>query len=54
MLEESNVILRNLKISKVLAEAGDAIGIQASSQVWVDHVDLSSDQDHDKVSIVKV
>jgi len=50
VLEESNVILRNLKVSKVLAEAGDAIAIQASSQVWVDHVDLSSDVDHDKVS----
>jgi pectate lyase len=48
VLEESNVIIRNIKISKVLAEAGDAIGIQEASQVWVDHVDLSSDQDHDK------
>ncbi|KAF8920745.1 polysaccharide lyase family 1 protein, partial [Mucidula mucida] len=48
VLNESNVIIRNVKISKVLAEAGDAIGIQASSQVWVDHVDLSSDLDHDK------
>ncbi|KAH8670848.1 pectin lyase fold/virulence factor [Xylariales sp. PMI_506] len=44
----SNVILRNLKISKVLAENGDAIGIQASNNVWVDHCDLSSDMDHDK------
>ncbi|KAF8920828.1 pectate lyase [Mucidula mucida] len=48
VINESNVILRNLKISKVLAEAGDHIGIQAASQVWVDHVDLSSDRDHDK------
>ncbi|KAF9031358.1 pectate lyase [Hymenopellis radicata] len=48
VLNESNVILRNLKISKVLAEAGDHIGIQAASKVWVDHVDLSSDRDHDK------
>ncbi|EJD53916.1 polysaccharide lyase family 1 protein [Auricularia subglabra TFB-10046 SS5] len=48
VLNEKNVILRNVKISKVLAEAGDAIGIQASSQVWVDHADLSSDRDHDK------
>ncbi|THU84280.1 pectate lyase [Dendrothele bispora CBS 962.96] len=48
VLEESNVIIRNVKISKVLAEAGDAIGIQSASQVWVDHVDLSSDRDHDK------
>ena len=46
--KEDNVILRNLKISKVLAEAGDAIGIQEASNVWVDHVDLSSDRDHDK------
>ncbi|KAK6076135.1 pectate lyase [Seiridium cupressi] len=44
----SNVILRNLKISSVLAENGDAIGIQAASNVWVDHCDLSSDLDHDK------
>jgi len=47
VLNSSNVIIRNLKIAKVLAP-GDNIGIQASSQVWVDHVDLSSDLDHDK------
>lgn len=46
--KESNVIIRNMKISKVLADAGDAITIQASSNVWIDHCDLSSDQDHDK------
>jgi len=49
VFRESNVIIRNVKISKVLFAAGDAIGIQASSNVWVDHVDLSSDRDHDKV-----
>lgn len=43
------MILRNLKISKVLADTGDAIGLQVATQVWVDHVDLSSDLDHDKV-----
>ncbi|KAJ8088784.1 hypothetical protein PM082_014030 [Marasmius tenuissimus] len=43
-----NVIIRNVKVSKVLASAGDAIGVQSSSQVWIDHVDLSSDRDHDK------
>ena len=48
VLNQENVIIRNLKISKVLASAGDAIGIQAASKVWVDHVDLSSDRDHDK------
>ncbi|KAF5371473.1 hypothetical protein D9615_009602 [Tricholomella constricta] len=48
VLNENNVIIRNLKVSKVLADAGDAIGIQASSKVWLDHLDLSSDMDHDK------
>lgn len=44
----SNVIIRNVKISKVLADAGDAITVQASNNVWLDHLDLSSDMDHDK------
>ncbi|KFY07692.1 hypothetical protein V492_06910 [Pseudogymnoascus sp. VKM F-4246] len=46
--EESNVIIRNIGISKVLAENGDAIGVQLATNVWIDHVDLSSDRDHDK------
>lgn len=46
--DQTNVIIRNMKISKVLADSGDAITIQASSNVWVDHCDLSSDRDHDK------
>jgi pectate lyase len=48
VLNVSNVIIRNVKISKVLAKAGDAIGVQASRKVWIDHVDLSSDRDHSK------
>lgn len=44
----SNVIVRNIAISKVLADTGDAIGIQASTNVWIDHMDLSSDMDHGK------
>ena len=48
VLEVSNVIIRNVIIQKVLASAGDAIGIQEATQVWIDHVDLSSDRDHDK------
>lgn len=44
----SNVIVRNMKISKVLADYGDAIGVQASTNVWIDHCDVSSDRDHDK------
>jgi pectate lyase len=46
--QESNVIIRNLVISEVLAEAGDAIGIQEATKVWIDHLDLSSNLDHDK------
>jgi pectate lyase len=46
--KKNNVIIRNLKISKVLASTGDALGIQEASKVWVDHLDLSSDRDHDK------
>ncbi|KAJ7165669.1 pectate lyase [Mycena crocata] len=48
ILDTSNVIVRNVKISKVLAAAGDALAVQNSHQVWIDHVDLSSDRDHDK------
>jgi pectate lyase len=44
----SNVIIRNIAIAKVLAENGDAIGVQKSTNVWIDHVDVSSDRDHDK------
>ncbi|KAK7441279.1 hypothetical protein CaCOL14_006151 [Colletotrichum acutatum] len=46
--KQENVIVRNMKISKVLADNGDAIGIQASSKVWVDHCELSSDRDNGK------
>lgn len=46
--EVSNVIIQNMAISKVLADNNDAIGIQASTYVWIDHCDLSSDRDHDK------
>ncbi|KAF9495953.1 pectate lyase [Pleurotus eryngii] len=47
VLNVTNVIIRNVKITKVPAP-GDNIGIQSAHQVWVDHVDLSSDRDHDK------
>jgi len=44
----SNVIVRNLKISKVLASSGDgdSIHIEGSNHVWIDHNDLSSDTSH--------
>ncbi|KAI9730415.1 MAG: hypothetical protein M1834_005925 [Cirrosporium novae-zelandiae] len=47
ILDTENVIVRNLKIEKVLAST-DAIAIQASNNVWIDHCELSSDRDHDK------
>ncbi len=47
VIDVSNVIIRNIKISKVLAP-GDNVAVQAASQVWLDHLDLSSDRDHDK------
>lgn len=41
----NNVIIRNLAISKVRtgSAGGDAIGVQESRNVWIDHCDLSSD-----------
>lgn len=47
--EVENVIIQNLKIGLVREEyAEDAIGIDASTNVWVDHCDLYSDLDHGK------
>ncbi len=44
----SNVIIRNIAVSSVLAANGDALAVQKSSNVWIDHVDVSSNRDHDK------
>ncbi|KAH9874482.1 hypothetical protein IAQ61_003671 [Plenodomus lingam] len=41
---QKNVIVRNMKIAKVPAEFGDGITIQLSTNVWVDHCDLSGDE----------
>lgn len=35
MKEESNVIIRNIAISKVLADNGDAIGVRKYTH-WID------------------
>ncbi|TQN66318.1 Pectate lyase plyB [Colletotrichum shisoi] len=48
ILGQKNVIIRNVKISKVEADYGDAITIQLSKNVWVDHCDLSATRDGDK------
>ncbi|KAL0632833.1 hypothetical protein Q9L58_008261 [Maublancomyces gigas] len=47
IINVSNVIVRGLKIQKVIAPT-DAIAIQKSTFVWIDHNELSADQDHDK------
>jgi len=41
-----NVIVRNLALKKVIG--GDTIAVQVAQNVWLDHLDLSSDRDHDK------
>jgi pectate lyase len=48
MRQVSNVIVRNMKISKVLAGNGngDAIHVDNSTRLWIDHNDLSSDTTH--------
>lgn len=38
----NNVIVRNMRIQKVKDANGDAVGVQASTKVWIDHCDLSS------------
>ncbi|KAH7165169.1 pectate lyase 2 [Dactylonectria macrodidyma] len=48
ILGQSNVIVRNMKISKVEADYGDGVTIQLSKNVWVDHCDISGDRDVDK------
>nr|AAD43566.1 pectate lyase 2 [Colletotrichum gloeosporioides f. sp. malvae] len=40
ILGQKNVIVRNMKIGKVEAAYGDAITIQLSKNVWVDHCEL--------------
>lgn len=45
-----NVIIRNLKIQKCVPPV-DAVVIELSNNVWVDHMELSSDMDHDKVTL---
>jgi pectate lyase len=42
----SNVIIQNLKIAKVDTGTKDAIHLEESDHVWIDHNDLSSDMDN--------
>ncbi|KAF2026895.1 pectate lyase-like protein [Setomelanomma holmii] len=44
ILGQKNVIVRNMKIAKVLAAYGDAVTIQLSTNIWVDHCDLSGEE----------
>ncbi|MEU1072977.1 MULTISPECIES: polysaccharide lyase family 1 protein [unclassified Streptomyces] len=45
--QETNVVIRNLNITKPVAPA-DAITVQKSTKVWIDHNTFSSDRDHGK------
>ncbi|MFF3636043.1 polysaccharide lyase family 1 protein [Streptomyces sp. NPDC002250] len=42
----TNVVVRNLNLSEAVKT--DAITVQASTKVWIDHNTLSSDRDHGK------
>lgn len=46
--EAKNVIIQNLGFSKIYQDGGDGIAVQKSTNVWIDHCDLSSDLDHGK------
>ena len=46
--EAKNVIVQNVAISKVSEGEGDAIGVQNSENIWIDHCDLSSDMESGK------
>lgn len=48
--DAKNIIVQNLAISKVPTgdAGGDAIGVQSSTNIWLDHLDLSSDQNSGK------
>jgi pectate lyase len=35
--KQTNVIVRNIISQNVLAANGDGIGVQASTNVWIDH-----------------
>jgi len=50
MKGQSNVIIRNMNISKVTASSGDgdAIHIETSDHIWVDHNNLFSDMNNGK------
>jgi pectate lyase len=44
---ETNIVIRNLNISKPLAPA-DGITVQNSTKVWIDHNSFFADRDHNK------
>ena len=47
-MNATNVIIRNTVHQYVTATYEDAITVKYSTNVWVDHVDLSNDRTHDK------
>jgi hypothetical protein len=53
-LEVKNVTIRNPKISEAPADAVDAIGVEEALQVWTDHINLSSNLDHNEVYHIRL
>ena len=47
-MNATNVIIRNTVHQYVPATFEDAITIKYSTNVWIDHVDLSNDRTHSK------
>ncbi|PVH71559.1 polysaccharide lyase family 1 protein [Cadophora sp. DSE1049] len=43
-----NVIIRNIAVSKIVESNGDALAVHKGTNVWIDHVDVSSDMSHGK------
>ena len=43
LVDVKNVVLRNLVLAKVGVGEGDAINLKRTTNVWIDHCDLSSD-----------
>ncbi|KAF2682659.1 polysaccharide lyase family 1 protein [Lentithecium fluviatile CBS 122367] len=48
IVNQTNVIIRNINHSKVPSEFEDAITLLRSNNIWVDHMDMSSDRDNGK------
>jgi pectate lyase len=46
LTDSENVVVRNLLIARAVGE--DAVTVQRSRHIWIDHCDLASDRDHEQ------